>query len=302
MSAKDSSLTLLTDIDFTSEPYKRTFKVSEGSEELGCSGGTFLDHNVGQFQVEAILKVLTCTDGERSGSFIIRFHPSLVVTRWKVESATGDFTGLKGAGDFSVVENPEEVRRRNLHGRGELSVTRTRTMRHVGLQPLGSGQRQFSSRSSIRSGGRVARPNAAVPALAGSSCPRRETSRLAAGYLVAQGKHAAVASNSATTSELHTFITWLISANSNALQKSVATTNSQSRRRYATARSRLSAAHRGQRRSRCTCRCRFAQRRRRSSPSPGYFARNRRAGKSCLPTEAQLRYGTGRLHASSTRR
>ena len=107
-SAKDSSLTLLTDIDFTSEPYKRTFKVSEGSEELGCSGGTFLDHEVGQFQVEAILKVLTCTDGERSGSFIIRFHPSLVVTRWHVESATGDFTGLKGAGDFSVVENREK--------------------------------------------------------------------------------------------------------------------------------------------------------------------------------------------------
>ena len=57
--------------------------------------------------MEAILKVLTCTDGERSGSFIIRFHPSLVVTRWHVESATGDFTGLKGAGDFSVVENQE---------------------------------------------------------------------------------------------------------------------------------------------------------------------------------------------------
>ena len=55
--------------------------------------------------MEAILKVLTCTDGERSGSIIVRFHPSLVVTRWHVESATSDFTGLKGAGGFSVVEN-----------------------------------------------------------------------------------------------------------------------------------------------------------------------------------------------------
>ena len=39
----NGSVTIVTDIDFTSEPFKGTFEVTEGSEELGCSGGTFVD-------------------------------------------------------------------------------------------------------------------------------------------------------------------------------------------------------------------------------------------------------------------
>jgi hypothetical protein len=107
-SADTGSLTIVTDIDFTSEPYTGTFEVTEGSDELGCSGGTFVDQNVGGDDVD---KVLTCTDGERSGSFTILFHPTPEesdVSRWQVVRATGDFTGLEGEGDFSVDYSDDE--------------------------------------------------------------------------------------------------------------------------------------------------------------------------------------------------
>ena len=61
-SAEGGSLTIKTDIDFTSEPVKGTFQVTEGSDELGCSGGTFVDQNVGEDDVN---KVTACTDGDR---------------------------------------------------------------------------------------------------------------------------------------------------------------------------------------------------------------------------------------------
>jgi hypothetical protein len=101
-SAESGSLTLVTDIDFTSEPYNGTFKVTKGVDELGCSAGTFIDKNVGEADVD---KVLTCTDGERNGSFTILFHPTgeeSDVSRWQFVRGTGDFTGIEGEGDFSV--------------------------------------------------------------------------------------------------------------------------------------------------------------------------------------------------------
>lgn len=107
-SAGTGSLTIVTDIDFSSEPYRGTFEVTEGSDELGCSGGTFLDQNAGE---DGVNKVLTCTDGERSGSFTILFHPTPEesdVSRWQVVRATGDFTGLEGEGDFSVDYSDDE--------------------------------------------------------------------------------------------------------------------------------------------------------------------------------------------------
>lgn len=106
--AESGSLTIVTDIDFTSEPVKGTFEVTEGSDELGCPGGTFVDDDLGEDDVE---KVLTCTDGERSGSFTILFHPTPEesdVSRWQVVRATGDFTGLEGEGDFSVDYSDDE--------------------------------------------------------------------------------------------------------------------------------------------------------------------------------------------------
>src|SRR4029450_5557589 len=107
-SADTGSLTIVTDIDFTSEPYTGTFEVTEGSDELGCSGGTFVDQNVGGDDVD---KGLTGADGERSGSFTILFHPTPEesdVSRWQVVRATGDFTGLEGEGDFSVDYSDDE--------------------------------------------------------------------------------------------------------------------------------------------------------------------------------------------------
>jgi hypothetical protein len=107
-SAESGSLTIKTDIDFTSEPVKGTFQVTEGSDELGCSGGTFVDQNVGE---EDVNKLLTCTDGDRSGSFTILFHPTpdeSDVSRWQVVRATGEFTGLEGEGDFSVDYSDDE--------------------------------------------------------------------------------------------------------------------------------------------------------------------------------------------------
>ena len=99
----------MTDIDFTTQ--NGTFKVAQGSEELGCSGGTFVDHLLGAGEYGtggssgAILKVLTCTDGERSGSFLIRFF-GVDSSRWNFRGGTGDFAGVKGKGKFYLRFNP----------------------------------------------------------------------------------------------------------------------------------------------------------------------------------------------------
>ena len=108
-SAHGGPLTIVTDIDFTTE--RGTFRVKRGSQELGCSGGTFVDHPLGAGEYGtgdssgAILKVLTCTDGERSGSFLIRFF-GIDSSRWNFRSGTGDFVGVKGKGKFSLRFSP----------------------------------------------------------------------------------------------------------------------------------------------------------------------------------------------------
>jgi hypothetical protein len=96
----EGSFTLVTDIDFRRAPYRGTFEVTEGADELGCSAGTFVDHDVALWDVN---KVLTCTDGERSGSFTIRFRPGPegAVSQWQFWPGTGDFTWIYGGGDFS---------------------------------------------------------------------------------------------------------------------------------------------------------------------------------------------------------
>jgi hypothetical protein len=107
---RPASFSIVTDIDFTSDPIKGTFRVKQGSEELGCSGGTFVDHPLGSgaFGQEessgAILKVLTCTGGERSGSFLIRFE--IAFSRWTFLSGTDDFAGVKGKGKYSNPRRP----------------------------------------------------------------------------------------------------------------------------------------------------------------------------------------------------
>jgi hypothetical protein len=101
--------TIVTNIDFTTQ--NGTFKVAQGSQELGCSGGTFVDHPLGAGEYGtgessgAILKVLTCTDGERSGSLLIRFF-GIDSSRWNFQSGTGDFAGVKGRGKFHLRFSP----------------------------------------------------------------------------------------------------------------------------------------------------------------------------------------------------
>ena len=91
--AGPSPLTIVTDIDVTTE--RGTFRVTLGSQELGCSGGTFFTRHLGQDEFSTLQMVLTCTEGERSGSFFIRIEN---LQRWNFQSGTGDFAGVRGKG------------------------------------------------------------------------------------------------------------------------------------------------------------------------------------------------------------
>jgi hypothetical protein len=115
------TVTITTQIDFSSEPFHGTFEVTEGSEALGCSRGTFVDTPTAQ----AIDKLLTCESGDRSGTFTANFNlqdvpgPGDENGRWRIVGATGDFTGLSGAGDFSVVEKTPHSGAETLTGKIE---------------------------------------------------------------------------------------------------------------------------------------------------------------------------------------
>jgi hypothetical protein len=127
----DGSFTLVMDFAFYETPVSGTFTVSEGSNALGCSRGTFVDKT--EFApVPRMTEELTCTDGGRTGSFIIRVlpaHPASqpneadpevetgtatdtdpepIETRWRFDGGTGDFTGLEGEGDLILELNGNE--------------------------------------------------------------------------------------------------------------------------------------------------------------------------------------------------
>ncbi len=112
------AVTIATEIDFSSEPFNGTFEVTEGSDVLGCSQGTFVDTPTAQ----GIDKLLTCESGERSGTFTANFTlqdipgPGDENGRWRIAGATGDFTGLSGGGDFSVVEETPDSGTETLTG------------------------------------------------------------------------------------------------------------------------------------------------------------------------------------------
>ena len=109
----DGSFTLVTDIAFWRTPYGGTFTVSDASDALGCSRGAFVNKPTGGKPPTAIRKVFSCTKGDRRGKFIIRFGPGplkskalneneTVVTPWRFEGGTGDFSGIEGEGSFSA--------------------------------------------------------------------------------------------------------------------------------------------------------------------------------------------------------
>jgi hypothetical protein len=118
--APPSPVTIETKINFTSFPFSGTFAVTEGSENLGCLGGTFVDQprGAGLGQIE---KHFTCTTGAGAGDeFVVLFKNDCTFNshatfrcrpgpgdlgggQWMILSGTGDFAGLHGSGDLSVV-------------------------------------------------------------------------------------------------------------------------------------------------------------------------------------------------------
>lgn len=95
----EGAISIRTAISFFPHPPRGTFEVLTGSSLLGCSGGTFLDTPDDPLAI-SVVKALTCTAGG-SGRFEIRFWPG--EGRWIVAGATGDFTGLRGDGDFGLI-------------------------------------------------------------------------------------------------------------------------------------------------------------------------------------------------------
>jgi len=98
-------ITLITQINFTAEPYRGTFEVTKGSEVLGCERGSFVDTPAGT----TILKELTCESGARSGTFTAKFNPQDAPGPgdrngpWSIVEAADDFLGLDGGGEFSAM-------------------------------------------------------------------------------------------------------------------------------------------------------------------------------------------------------
>ncbi|MBI2236973.1 MAG: hypothetical protein HYU54_00385 [Actinobacteria bacterium] len=105
-------MTIVTKIDFSTEPFHGTFKVEEGKDILGCRSGTFVDFPSGA----SVDKVFSCSTGGR-GTFVANFRPCTITVTpemctgtWNFDSSqsTGDFVGLHGAGDFTVVFDPKK--------------------------------------------------------------------------------------------------------------------------------------------------------------------------------------------------
>lgn len=104
-------VTIETEVDFTTRPVVGTFEVTEGADILGCSNGTFEDTPLD----DGIYKELTCESGSKDGSFTAVFLPDPETPGpgdengpWSISVGTGDFAGLRGEGDFSVVYEDDQ--------------------------------------------------------------------------------------------------------------------------------------------------------------------------------------------------
>lgn len=107
LAACRETVTVTTAIDFSSQPYHGTFSVDEGADALGCASGTFVDTVL----PEGINKEMTCEEGAGQGSFTIFFDPigEEPGQPWRVVSATGDFRGLEGDGEFSIEYSDDQT-------------------------------------------------------------------------------------------------------------------------------------------------------------------------------------------------
>ena len=75
-----------------------TWEVTDGTDVLGCDGGSFTEDGF----AAGIERTLSCEDGERAGTIVVRFSPEPVepdsddfASDWTVHAATGDFVGLR---------------------------------------------------------------------------------------------------------------------------------------------------------------------------------------------------------------
>jgi hypothetical protein len=90
--------TIITQINFTTQPFKGTFKVAEGADVLGCSSGTFVDTPTSR----GIHKKFTCESGARTGTFTAEFFPP--GGPWKIVNAIDGFSGLSGWGAVALTQ------------------------------------------------------------------------------------------------------------------------------------------------------------------------------------------------------
>ena len=102
-------LTVEFDLDTSTRPITGTFDVTEGADVLGCDEGTFEDDP--GFE---LARIMTCTDGG-DGTVTFTFEPGaydsgpgLQNGPWEIVDATGDFSGLRGGGDWQGT-GPSEI-------------------------------------------------------------------------------------------------------------------------------------------------------------------------------------------------
>jgi hypothetical protein len=99
-------VTIEGQVDFTARPIVGTFEVTEGADILECSGGTFVDEFETSIKVN---RVMTCDAGLNDGTLtaVLSCGSASLASEengpWSVVEASGDFVGLQGAGNWSLV-------------------------------------------------------------------------------------------------------------------------------------------------------------------------------------------------------
>jgi hypothetical protein len=94
-------------VDYSTRPVVGTFNVTVGADILECSSGHFVDEYISQ---DDIRRTMTCDTGDNTGTFTLSFALTGPDSGsgdengpWSVVEGAGDFSGLQGAGNWSVV-------------------------------------------------------------------------------------------------------------------------------------------------------------------------------------------------------
>jgi hypothetical protein len=103
---KEGPVTIENQVDFSFRPVAGTFEVTEGTDVLECSSGTFVDSGSPN---EGIQRVYTCDSGSNEGSFTASFTFEAEEFElsdngtWSIVEGSDDFAGLQGSGVWSIV-------------------------------------------------------------------------------------------------------------------------------------------------------------------------------------------------------